>query len=71
MLMYGQKGPQKYYYKFKSKFNTELMLVYGQKGQQKYYYKFKSKFNTELMLIYGQKNHRNITISLSQHLTLN
>ena len=32
MLVYGQKGPWKYYYKFKSKFNTELMLVYGQKG---------------------------------------
>ena len=32
MLVYGQKGRWKYYYKFKSKFNTELMLVYGQKG---------------------------------------
>ena len=32
MLVYGQKGRWKYYYKFKSKFNTESMLVYGQKG---------------------------------------
>ena len=55
MLVYGQKGPQNNYYKFKSKFNNELMLVYGQKGPQKYYYKFKSKFNTELMLVYGKK----------------
>ena len=55
MLVYGQKGQQKYYYKIKSKFNIELMLVYGQKGPEKYYYKFKSKFNIELMLVYGQK----------------
>ena len=47
--------PQERYYKFKSKFNTELMLVCGQKGPQKYYYKRKSKFNTKLMLVYGQK----------------
>ena len=32
MLVYGQKEPKNYYYKFKSKFNTKLMLVYGQKG---------------------------------------
>ena len=31
MLVYGQKGPLKYYYKFKTKFNIEWMLVYGQK----------------------------------------
>ena len=29
MLVYGQKGPWKYYYKFKSKFNIELMLGLG------------------------------------------
>ena len=32
MLVYGPKGPEKYYYKFKSKFIIELWLVYGQNG---------------------------------------
>ena len=27
-----KKDHREYFYKFKSKFNTELMLVYGQKG---------------------------------------
>ena len=34
MLVYGQKGQQKYDYKFKSKFNIELLLVYGLKGPE-------------------------------------
>ena len=36
MLVYGQKGQQKYDYKFKSKFNIELLLVYGKKGPENF-----------------------------------